>query len=79
MKETFGDSGGEGGGEIIPARLGSYLKFAPWWGYGYFLGLHIPDHVQLILQPYTRLDTENSYPIPHWLFLEVYHYTGKWF
>ena len=24
----------------------------------------IPDHVQLILQPYTRLDTENPYPIP---------------
>ena len=37
----------------------------------------IPDHVQLILQPYTRLDTENPYPIPDLLFLELYHY--KWF
>ena len=34
---------------------------------------HLPDHVQLILQPYTRLDTENPYPIPDFLFLELYH------
>ena len=29
----------------------------------------IPDHVQLILQPYTRLYTKNPYPIPDVLFL----------
>ena len=33
-----------------------------------------PCHVQQILQPYTRLDTENPYPVPDLLFLELYHY-----
>ena len=25
----------------IPGRRGAYVKFPPWWGYGYFLELHI--------------------------------------
>ena len=45
MKETFENSGGEGRGLYftkmeIPERWGVYLKFPPWWGYGYFLELH---------------------------------------
>ena len=24
----------------IPGGWGSYVKFPPWWGYGYFLELH---------------------------------------
>ena len=24
----------------IPGRKGAYVKFPPWWGYGYFLELH---------------------------------------
>ena len=38
---------GGGGGNFsdkkleIPGRRGAYLKFAPWWEYGYFLELHI--------------------------------------
>ena len=31
----------------------------------------IPDHVQLILQPCTRLVTKNPHPIPDLLFLEL--------
>ena len=34
----------------------------------FILGGDEPDHVQLNLQPYTRLDTENPYPIPDLLF-----------
>ena len=45
---------------------------------GVLLGLlnpyPIPDHVQLILQPYSRLDTENPYPIPDLLLLELCKY-----
>ena len=47
MKETFGNSGGEGGfiflhkngnsGEVGGLSWNS----PPWWGYGYFLELHI--------------------------------------
>ena len=55
MKETFGNSGGEGG--AITSWWGSNLKFPPWRGYGYFLELHIPNHVQLILQPHARLQS----------------------
>ena len=48
MEETFGNSGGGGGGGVIFSSQkwkfrrggGSYLKFPPWWGYGYFLELH---------------------------------------
>ena len=47
-------------------------------GGGVLLGLGnpypIPDHVQLILQPYTRLDTKNPYPILDLLLLELYMY-----
>ena len=54
---------------------GGLCKFL---GGGVLLGLWNPysilDHAQLILQPYTRLDTENTYPIPDLLFLELYHY-----
>ena len=25
----------------IAGRKGAYVKFPPWWGYGYFLELHI--------------------------------------
>ena len=25
----------------IPGRREAYVKFPPWWGYGYFLELHI--------------------------------------
>ena len=28
---------------------GSYVKFPPWWGYGYFLELHIVVHVCALL------------------------------
>ena len=31
-RKFFGNSRGVGG---------SYVKFPPWWGYGYFLELHI--------------------------------------
>lgn len=30
----------------IPGRTGVYIKFPPWWGYGYFLELH---NVHLVL------------------------------
>ena len=44
-----GNSRGVGGGgyfsdqkmEIPGRRGGAYVKFSPWWGYGYFLELHI--------------------------------------
>ena len=47
MKETFGNSGGEGGFIFLHKNGnsrevgGSSLEFPPWWGYGYFLELHI--------------------------------------
>ena len=43
----------------------------PWGLWNPYL---IPDHVQLILQPYTKLDTKNPYPILDWLLLELYKY-----
>ena len=36
----------------IPGRRGAYMKFPPWWGYGYFLELHI-FQVYLV----TRIDS----------------------
>ena len=43
-------------------------------GWGCAAGTLKPDHAQLILQPYTRLDTENPYHIPDLLLLELCHY-----
>ena len=46
MKETFGNSGGEGGLFFLKKKWkfrvggGSYRKFPPWWRYGYFLEIH---------------------------------------
>ena len=28
----------------IPGRRRAYVKFPPWWGYGYFLELHIAHY-----------------------------------
>ena len=47
MKETFGNSRGERGVYFSSQKWkfwrggGSELKFPPWWGYGYYLELHI--------------------------------------
>ena len=47
VQNSSGNSGGVGGyftGQKmeIPGRGGgAYVKFPPWWGYGYFLELHI--------------------------------------
>ena len=52
LKNNSGNSGGEGGGYFSGQKLeilrggGAYVKFPPWWEYGYFLELH---------------DTHNSY------------------
>ena len=60
--------GGGGGGGVLCIFLGGGVPLGLWNPYP------IPDHVNLILQPYTRLDTENHYPIPDLLLLELYHY-----
>ena len=45
--EFFGNSRGVGGLPLLPQNGksegvgGSYMKFPPWWGYGYFLEIHI--------------------------------------
>ena len=47
----------------IPGRGGAYVKFPPWWGYGYFLELHIYN-LHLPLGPSGSLVfelTESSY------------------
>ena len=47
MRGVQNSSGNFGGGYFsgqkmeIPGRGGAYVKFPPWWGYGYFLELHI--------------------------------------
>ena len=52
MKETFGNSGGEGGyfsseKNEIPERIGvlCYLKFPLWWGYGVFWNHTVPKQL----------------------------------
>ena len=45
-RKFFGNSRGVGGLPLLPQNGksegvgGSYMKFPPWWGYGYFLELH---------------------------------------
>ena len=65
-----GKGGGGGGG-----GAGGYSVYF-WEGYttGTLNPYPIPDHVKLILKPYTRTDTENPHPIPDLLLLELYHY-----
>ena len=52
VQNSSGNSRGVGGYfsgqklEIL-ARRGGYMKFSPWWGYGYFLELHI-NMIELI-------------------------------
>ena len=53
VHKTCGNSGGVGGGYFcvqkmeIPERRGGDLReFPPWWGYGYFLELHIGKHLK---------------------------------
>ena len=49
VQNSSGNSGGVGGGIILVVPKwkfrggggGAYVKFPPWWGYGYFLELHI--------------------------------------
>ena len=60
-----------GGGGVLCMFLGGGVPLGLW------NPNPVPDHVQLILEPYTRLDTKNPYPIPDLLFLELYHY--EWF
>ena len=50
VQNSSGNSGGVVGGyfsgqklEILGRRGGAYVKYPPWWGYGYFLELHIWD------------------------------------
>ena len=57
VQNSSGNSRGVGGyfsGQKleIPGRRGAYMKFPPWWGYGYFLELHI-FQVYLV----TRIDS----------------------
>ena len=47
VQSSSGNSGGVGGGGILVVKNwkfwgggGAYVKFPPWWGYGYFLELH---------------------------------------
>ena len=47
VQNTRGNSGGVGGGSLLWSKNGnsgeeggSYVKFPPWWGYGYFLEPH---------------------------------------
>ena len=46
-RKFFGNSRGVGGLPLLPQNGksegvgGSYMKFPPWWGYGYFLETHI--------------------------------------
>ena len=52
---TCGNSGGVGGPSVpckkwkIQGGGGSWVKFPPWWGSGYFLELHIVDCFQCTL------------------------------
>ena len=45
-RKFFGNSRGVGGLPLLPQNGksegvgGSYMKFPPWWGYGYFLEIH---------------------------------------
>ena len=55
-------------GEVLCIFLGGGVPLGLWNPYP------IQDHVQLILQLYAKLDTENPYPIPDLLFLELYRY-----
>ena len=50
VQNNSGNSGGVGGYFSaqkleIPGRRGFYVKFPPWWGYGYFLELHIKNSI----------------------------------
>ena len=54
VQNTCGDSGGVGGGSLLWSKNGnsreeggSYVKFPPWWGYGYFLEPHIQGNFGL--------------------------------
>ena len=47
VQNSSGNSEGVGEGVILvvkkwklPGGGGAYMKFPPWWGYGYFLELH---------------------------------------
>ena len=63
-------SGGGGGG-------GGGILYIFGWGVWDFKPLPYTRpcyHVQLILQPYTRLGTENPYLIPDLQLLELYKY-----
>ena len=49
VQNNSGNSGGVGGVILVVKNWkfwgggggGAYVKFPPWWGYGYFLELHI--------------------------------------
>ena len=47
VQNSSGNSGGVGGVILLVKKWkfrgggGAYMKFPPWWGYGYFLELHI--------------------------------------
>ena len=51
VQNSSGNSGGVGGyfsarKMEIPRRRGAYMKFPLWWGYGYFLELHIEYKIE---------------------------------
>ena len=56
-----------GGRGVLCVILGKGVPRGLWNPYP------MPDHVQLILQSCTRLDTGNPYPTQYLLFLELYN------
>ena len=56
VQNSSGNSKGVGGGYFSGQKLeitgrrrgGAYVKFPPWWGYGYFLELHNGKAKELI-------------------------------
>ena len=74
VQNSSGNSGGVGGYfssqklEILGRRGGAYVKFPLWWGYGYFLELHIESLIFMykcisctIIEEITRTETIETF------------------
>ena len=56
---------------------GSYMKFPPWWGYGYFLELHNEKITQCVKQIHV---TEVFQAVSHLAFAPYTElWSSKWF
>ena len=70
VQNNSGNSGevGGGGGILVVKNWkfwgggGAYVKFPPWWGYGYFLELHTPG---VSIYRSFHCNTCSSLNVPH--------------